>query len=283
MRKKLKKIKISKYNARIAIRKNRKKQIINYIIIICTLIIIFISCLSIYFKITNLSNETKNIKKINDIVENDIQGNEEEFNEKDIELNEKNNNYNSVDINNINFEKLKNINNEINSFIKVDGTKISYPVVKHSDNNYYLTHSIDNSKNNLGWIFMDYRNNINVLSTNTVIYGHAVLSKNKPMFGSLYNTLNNSWLKKDSHKIYLKTETNLYTFNIFSVYTIAEESYYITTSFTSNISYQEYLNKMLSRSKYNFNQNVTVNDKIITLSTCYGKTERLVVQGVLVT
>ena len=34
-------------------------------------------------------------------------------------------------------------------------------------------------KNNAGWIFLDYRNNMNKLDKNTIIYGHSRLNKTK--------------------------------------------------------------------------------------------------------
>ena len=51
----------------------------------------------------------------------------------------------------INFEELKKNNDEVVAWIQVPGTNINYPVVKHSDNSYYLNHSFDKSFNNAGW------------------------------------------------------------------------------------------------------------------------------------
>ena len=55
---------------------------------------------------------------------------------------------------------------------------------------------------------------------------------------------------------------------VFSVYTIEKESYYITTSFSSDTSYNEFLNTMKNRSEVNFSATVNTNDKNLTLSTC---------------
>ena len=61
----------------------------------------------------------------------------------------------------INFNELKNINNDVKGWIKVNGTNINYPFVQANNNKYYLTHSFDKSYNSAGWLFLDYRNNIN--------------------------------------------------------------------------------------------------------------------------
>lgn len=66
----------------------------------------------------------------------------------------------------INFNELKNINNDVKGWIKVNGT---YPFVQYNNNKYYLTHSFDKSYNSAGWLFLDYRNN----NKNTIIYTHG--------------------------------------------------------------------------------------------------------------
>ena len=179
------------------------------------------------------------------------------------------------------FDKLKEINTDIVGFIEVDNTNISYPVVKSSDNRYYLNHSYKKEKNNIGSIFLDYRNDLDNLSKNNIIYGHGRLDNT--MFGSLNNLLNSSNLdSKESYYITLSTPNSIMTFKIFSVYTIPKESYYIKTYFSSNKYFKEFLETIMKRSIYNFNTDVNTNDKILTLSTCkdnFGK--RVVVHAKL--
>ena len=179
------------------------------------------------------------------------------------------------------FDKLKEINTDIVGFIEVDNTNISYPVVKSSDNRYYLNHSYKKEKNNIGSIFLDYRNDLDNLSKNNIIYGHGRLDNT--MFGSLNNLLNSSNLdSKESYYITLSTPNSIMTFKIFSVYTIPKEGYYIKTYFSSNKYFKEFLETIMKRSIYNFNTDVNTNDKILTLSTCkdnFGK--RVVVHAKL--
>lgn len=179
------------------------------------------------------------------------------------------------------FDKLKEINTDIVGFIEVDNTNISYPVVKSSDNSYYLNHSYKKEKNNIGSIFLDYRNDLDNLSKNNIIYGHGRLDNT--MFGSLNNLLYSSNLdSKESYYITLSTPNSIMTFKIFSVYTIPKEGYYIKTYFSSNKYFKEFLETIMKRSIYNFNTDVSTNDKILTLSTCkdnFGK--RVVVHAKL--
>ena len=179
------------------------------------------------------------------------------------------------------FDKLKKMNSDIVGYIEVDNTNISYPVVKSSDNSYYLNHSYKKEKNNIGSIFLDYRNDLDNLSKNNIIYGHGRLDNT--MFGSLNNLLDSNNLdSKESYYITLSTPKSIMTFKIFSVYTIPKEGYYIKTYFSSNKYFKEFLETIMKRSIYNFNTDVSTNDKILTLSTCkdnFGK--RVVVHAKL--
>ena len=69
---------------------------------------------------------------------------------------------------------------------------------------------------------------------------------------------------------------------IFSVYKIKAESYYITTDFNSDDEDMEFLDTIKKRSLYDFNTNLDKDDKILTLSTCYSDTERTVVHAKLI-
>ena len=103
---------------------------------------------------------------------------------------------------NVDFTELKNINSNTKGWIQVNGTNINYPFVQANDNNYYLTHSYDNSYNSAGWVFMDYRNNVENLSKNTILYAHGRLDTT--MFGSLRNITKSKWFN-DSNNYIVKT------------------------------------------------------------------------------
>ena len=60
----------------------------------------------------------------------------------------------------INFENLKNINSDVVGWIKIENTEINYPIVKTTDNDYYLHRDINKEYNTCGWIFMDYKNRL---------------------------------------------------------------------------------------------------------------------------
>jgi len=180
------------------------------------------------------------------------------------------------------FDELLGINNETVGWLKVNNTKINYPVTRHKDNDYYLNHSYYKKKNSHGWIFMDYRNSIDALDRNTIIYGHR--NSKGLMFGTLKNVLEKSWYTNKNNQVITFNSVNAdMKWQIFSIYTLKNTNDYLITSFTSDETYNTFLNKIKKRSIYDFGVEVGVDDNILTLSTCYNNAEyRLVVHAVLI-
>lgn len=169
----------------------------------------------------------------------------------------------------INFNELKKINSDIVGWIKVNGTEIEYPVLQTENNTYYLAHGLDKSKNSAGSIFVDYRNRLDSTDKNLIIYGHN--RKDGSMFGSLKNILSKSWYTNEKNrKIVFITETEECIYEVFSIYKIKKEDYYIQTQFSD---YYSFLNKIKERSIYDFEINLDENSQILTLSTCDNNNE----------
>ena len=186
----------------------------------------------------------------------------------------------NIPIINVNFKSIKKINDEAVAYIYVKGTNISYPVVQASDNKYYLNHSINGQKNNAGWVFMDFHNKYDGKDKNLIIYGHNRVDG--IMFGSLKNTLKSEWYSNEDNLIVqFLTEEKLYKYQVFSVYKIKAEDYYIRTDFSND--FVEFANTLKSRSVHDFGIYLEEDDQILTLSTCvgYGDT-RLVLHAKLI-
>lgn len=188
---------------------------------------------------------------------------------------------NNIKIEDVDFKELKKTNNDVKGFLKVNGTTINYPFVQTNDNDYYLEHSFDKSKNKKGWVFLDYRNNINDLDNNTILYAHGAV--NNVMFGSLKKVVKKEWYTNSKNYIInLSTEKNNMLFQVFSTYTIEPESYYITNNFDNDEEYEKFINVIKARSVYNYNVDVNTNDKILTLSSCYNSSKRVVLHAKLI-
>ncbi len=179
------------------------------------------------------------------------------------------------------FETLLKKNNDTVGWIQINNTKVNYPVVQADSNSYYLNRDYFKKKNSMGWIFMDYRNNIENLDRNTIIYGHNI--KQGIMFGTIKNMMNKSWYSNANNQlITFNTLNKNMKWKIFSLYQINETEDYLKTEFESDDDYMNFLNMLKNRSKNNFNVELTPESKILTLSTCFSHTTRHVVHAVLV-
>ncbi len=228
-------------------------------------------------KSKKLTDEVDNITNVEEIKDNE---NTELINEP----NDKNSDYwyyITFPLINVDFNELKKKNADTVAWINVNNTNINYPIVQTDNNDFYLDHSYDLSYNEAGWVFLDYRNNSSFSDKNTIIYAHSRLDKT--MFGSLSKVLKPQWYEnKDNHIIRISNEKENSLWQIFSVYIIETESYYITTNFNNDSDYLEFLETMKNRSKYDFNTELSSNDRIITLSTCYDDDRKTVVHAKLI-
>lgn len=260
------------------------KNIILILIIITSSITLLISIFNIIkwkidsdktnYEITNIQ-ENINVEEIQDTENTEII-------EPVIEVPKENPYWDYINMNmiNVDFNSLKRTNPDVVGWLKVNGTNINYPFVQSSDNDYYLTHSFNKSYNGAGWVFLDYRNN-GTNNKNTIIYAHG--RSNKTMFGTLKNVLNNGWLNNTNNyviKISTKTENSLW--QIFSVYRIPTTSDYLQKNFNDETEYQNFLDMIKDRSSHNFDTNVASTDNILTLSTCYNNSDKMVVHAKLI-
>lgn len=233
--------------------------------------------LKIKYLSKDIVNSTEIVEKEEKNDKDENLTNENADNEKDNTSNNANNSnytyypndywdYMSVPFMEVNFDELLKKNPDTVGWIKVDGTKVNYPVVQSTDNSYYLSHAFNKSSNVGGWIFADYRDDFVNFDKNTIIYGHNM--NNKTMFGSIPSMLYDSYLNKSSdYFIKISTPTSNSIWKVFSIYTIEPETYYIRTGFYT-VNYGEWLDTIKGRSIYNFGIDVDENDRVLTLSTC---------------
>lgn len=180
------------------------------------------------------------------------------------------------------FDELSKINPDVVGWIKVNNTKIDYPVVQSTDNKYYLKRDFNKKSNSMGWIYMDYRNNIYNLSNNTIIMGHNI--KAGLMFGTLRYATNESWYTNPENQIItFNTKIKNMKWKIFSVYSIPVTNDYLYANFGDLDEFKTFADKLKARSIYDFKVEVNKDDHILTLNTC-GPTSatRVVVHAVLV-
>ena len=175
--------------------------------------------------------------------------------------------YANVSFLNVDFTDLLRKNKDTVAWIKVNNTNVNYSVVQGKDNEYYLHHDFNKYSNMGGWIYGDYRDDFEYFGPNTIIYGHNLT--NRTMFGSLIWCEKESWYKtEDNQYIKLSTPNSNTIWKIFSIYEIKPTIDYLKTYFENEKTHQDFLDTLKNRSIYNFNEKLTSDDKILTLSTC---------------
>ncbi len=219
-----------------------KKKILNVLTILFLLVMIIS-----FISLIQWNNENKKVKKIVTEVEHYI------VTEEDIMKPE-----------------IKEVNDDIIGWLKVDYTNINYPVVQGQDNKYYLNHDLKGEYNTAGWIFMDSDNSLD--DQNLIIYGHH--RTDGSMFGSLDNLLKGH----ESGQIQLILEDKTINYSIISIYKTDKKDHYRDRNFKD---LKETIQKFKTKSLVDFVVPIEEENQLITLSTCSNDNiGRIVVHGI---
>ena len=180
----------------------------------------------------------------------------------------------------VNFDKLKSVNEDVVGWIYVDALPdISYPIVKGKDNQTYLHQTYEKNYNFAGTIFVDYENSGDFSDCNTLVYGHNM--KNGSMFGHLKKFREDDRLYKQDKYFWILTPERNYRYEIISAYTTGVNSDTYTLFKGPGEEFEKYLETIKGYSEIQTDDtDLTIKDKIVTLSTCTGnESTRFVVQG----
>ena len=186
----------------------------------------------------------------------------------------------------IDFEALWEINPEAYAWITIPGTEIDYPILQsETDNTYYLTHNIEGGESPEGAIFTEDYNSKNFEDPNTVIYGHNM--RNGSMFQGLHEYMDRAFFD-ENREVLIYLPDKILHYEIFAAYLYDDRHLLESFDFEDEDVFGAYLNRIFSirdmNSFIDTDMEVTAEDKIITLSTCYSNesNQRYLVQAVLV-
>ena len=184
----------------------------------------------------------------------------------------------------INFNYLKEQNEDIIGWITVDGTIIDYPILYDTSYNlYYLKHNYARTATGSGSIFVLSENANDFSDFNTVVYGHNLM--NGQMFAQLHKFREESFF--DEHgQILIYTPDRKLTYQVFAAYRTDNLNIIVNNDFSTEELREAYIERIYTHTDYALfkpEYPVTASDRIVTLSTCIGNANyRYVVQGVLV-
>ncbi len=180
-------------------------------------------------------------------------------------------------------QRLKKINNDLYGWIKIEGTKIDYPIMYKSGNDYYLYRDFYKKYHQAGSIFIDKHNKIKPVDTNIIIHGHSM--KDGTMFKDLLKYKSKEFYEKHKNiTIYTtkeKQEYEIISVFISKIYKKNENvfKYYKFYNIINRNEYNYYIYNIQKLSLYKNYKEVVYPTNLITLSTCeYSKKNgRLVV------
>lgn len=193
---------------------------------------------------------------------------------------------------NKNWKGLKKVNDEIVAWIKIDGTKIDYPVLEHigdtPEDQFYLYRNYKKDYSDFGSIFVDYRcYEKSIGSKNLILHGHNMGSDDS-MFGQLMNyaradgrTQGNTKFYKTSPTVTLDTPQGKDDYIIFAVMKIdvsndLENIFdYLKADFDSDARFMNFIYNIKIRSYLDVNVPINENDSLLTLSTCSYETDNM--------
>jgi len=110
------------------------------------------------------------------------------------------------------FAGLSEINPDFIGWIYIQDV-LSYPVVRGSDNSFYLNTTFRGSANPSGAIFMDYRNRQGFGEPVSTIYGHNM--RNGTMFARLHRYLDPSFLANNRDITIITADGNVLRYRVF--------------------------------------------------------------------
>lgn len=175
----------------------------------------------------------------------------------------------------IDFSALQEKYPDIYAWVYVPGTLVNYPILQSGedvDTDYYLEHNLDGTAGLPGCIYTQKVNSKDFTDRDTIVYGHNM--RNDTMFGSLHNYEDETFFNEHPY-IYIYTPKQNLVYQIFAAYASDDKlilDYY--DCFQDDATFLGYLDDVQHNTslKSNTNQEMqfTVEDKILTLSTCNG-------------
>lgn len=182
----------------------------------------------------------------------------------------------------VDFAGLREKNPDVVAWIQIpalDG--LDYPVVIGEDNAYYVNRNWKKEESEEGAIFLDFRNRSDFSQPHNILYGHCM--KDGTMFQPLGQWEKESFLR-DSDKsvlLYLPEEVRVYEI-IGSERVSALDSRVYKTDYAAGEAWADAIHTTLSHLWYASDAEYDGNSEILTLSTCMGGDQRLVVHAICV-
>ena len=186
------------------------------------------------------------------------------------------------------YKELYEMNNDVVGWLKIEGTKLDYPVMQTpEDPNYYLERDFDGNASKRGAIYAWSEADVNKPSDNITLFGHNMADGS--MFASL-NAYTSKQAWENNSLIFFDTLTEYHTYKIFAVFKTSGNdgegfAYHQFTDAANEQEFDDFVKTCKDLSFYDTGITPKYGDKIICLSTCEYTLNngRLVVAAVRIT
>lgn len=174
-----------------------------------------------------------------------------------------------------NFDEMLKINPGFVGWIKVPNTNISLPVVKYSNNSYYLNHDFYKKYDYRGTVFMDYRNDPENLDASTILYGHNCYDGT--MFSDLEKFQDIEFYKQ-TPVVQFATVNGMEKWKVYAVFITSakaeEDRGYVFNYIYPHMdgeNFNGFINEINKRRLYVPDVDINDDDNMLILSTCIRK------------
>ena len=167
----------------------------------------------------------------------------------------------------LSLENLQAVNSDVVGWITIPDTDVNYPILQTGDNRFYLNKTWKKQASTVGSIFMECQNRADLSQFNTLIYGHNM--KDGSMFSVLRNYLEEGYWEEHPY-VYVAVENDVRRYDIYAAYEVGVWEITYGLEIEKEEDKQEFIDFGLSKSKIDTGVVPTVEDDVLTLSTCTG-------------
>ena len=167
------------------------------------------------------------------------------------------------------YQELYLQNNDMVGWIKVEDTKINYPVMQSKDNpDFYLKHGFDKSYSDYGCPYVQENCDMELPSDNIIIYGHHM--NDGSMFADLCKYTDADFCKEHP-TIAFDTLSSLGKYEVIAAFkfnTNRETFKYNEYTLMDEAQFAEFMENVHARQLYDTGVTAEYGDQLLTLSTC---------------
>ena len=138
-------------------------------------------------------------------------------------------------------------------------------VVQTTNNDYYLTHTVNHEERSVGATFLDYRTNLTD-SKKRLIYSHSDQWDQLP-FTKLKNYNQKEFMDNNPY-IYIIDSEGKHTYEVFSSYIETKDFDYLNIDNFNGLTYEQHLEKLRKKSFVLKQIELTEDTKVLVLQTC---------------